>query len=128
MAKIKLGSAPKAFTHRVTFPLLQGGKGDITMTYRYRDRTQFAEFIDTVYPHIKRPETPSSEPGFDVVENAAKTQADEVRYILGCATGWDLEDDFSEANVKALINEFPAAGAAITSAYREAITEGRAKN
>ena len=128
MAKIKLGSAPKAFTHKVTFPLLQGGKGDITMNYRYRDRSQFAEFIDQIYPQIKRPEAPSSEPGFDVVETAAKAQADEARYIMGCASGWDLEDDFTEANIKALINEFPAAGAAITSAYREAITEGRAKN
>ena len=128
MAKIKLGSAPKSFSHKVTFPLLQGGKGDITMTYHYRDRTLFALFIDQIYPQIKRPEAPSSEPGFDVVENAAKAQADEVRYIMGCASGWDLEDDFNEVNVKALINEFPAAGAAITAAYREAITEGRAKN
>ena len=128
MAKIKLGSAPKAFTHKVTFPLLQGGKGDITMTYVYRDRTKFAEFIDQIYPQIKRPDLPPSEPGFDVVESAAKAQADEVRYIMGCASGWDLEDDFNEANVKALINEFPAAGTAVTVAYREAIIEGRAKN
>lgn len=128
MAKIKLGSAPKSFTHKVTFPLLQGGKGDITMTYRYRDRMQFAEFIDSVYPKIKKPDPVSTEPGFDLVENAAEAEANEVRYIMGAATGWDLDDDFSEANVRALINEFPAAGSAITAAYREAITEGRAKN
>ena len=128
MSKIKLGTAPKSFTHKVTFPLLQGGKGDITMSYRNRDRTQFAEFIDQIYPGIKNPPAEAAEAGFDIVENAAKTQADEVRYIMGCATGWDLEDDFTESNVQALINEFPAAGAAITRAYREAVTEGKAKN
>jgi Phage tail assembly chaperone len=128
MAKIKLGSAPKAFTHKVTFPLLQGGTGEITITYRYRDRTQFAEFIDSVYPKIKKPDPVSKDAGFDVIQNALEAQENEVRYIMGAATAWDLEDDLSEANVRALINEFPAAGAAITAAYREAITEGRAKN
>lgn len=128
MANIKIGSAPKSFTHKVSFPLLQGGKGDITMNYRNRDTMQFAEFIDQIYPGIKNPPAETVEAGFDIVENAAKTLADEVRYIIGCATGWDLDHDFTESNVQALIQEFPAAGKAITKAYREAVTEGKAKN
>ncbi|WP_367847002.1 phage tail assembly chaperone [Rhodoferax sp. WC2427] len=128
MAKIKLGSAPKSFTQKVSFPLLKGGTGDVVMDFKYRDRAEFAQFIDEIYPGIKSPPTPSTEPGFDVVEQDRKTQADEVRYIMGCANGWDLEEDFTEANVKALVNEFPAAGSAIPAAYRMAISEGRVKN
>lgn len=128
MAKIKLGSAPKSFKHKVSFPMLQGGTGDVIMDFKYRDRIQFAQFIDETYPNIKNPPEASLEPGFDVVDKAEKAVADEVNYIMGCATGWDLEDEFSAANVQALITEFPAAGAAITAAYRVAITEGRAKN
>lgn len=128
MAKIVLGSAPKSFKHKVSFPMVGGGKGEITVEFRYRNRSQFAEFIAEIYPELKDGSATEAAEGVDVVGNSAKAVEREVHYILAAAQGWDLAEDFDAASIKQLVNEFPAAANAITTAYREAITEGKAKN
>ena len=132
MAKIKLGSAPKSFKHKVAFALLDGSKADITIEFRYRNRAQFAEFIADIYPDLKagpkKADDEVQEVGFDVVGSSREASERDVNYILAAATGWDLEEDFNAANVQHLVNDFPAASNAIMAAYRIALTEGKAKN
>lgn len=129
MPKIQLGNAPKTFKQKITFPLLGGGEGDITVEFIYRTRAQFATFLADLYPDIKSGTAPvDAAPGFDL-EAAADRELDiNVRHILGAVKGWDLEDPFDAASVKQLTNEFPAASAAIVMAYRTALVEGRTKN
>ena len=128
MARIKLGTAPKSFKHKVSFPLLDGGKGEITVDFRYRNRIQFAEFIAEIYPDLKDGPKESDGLGIDVVSTSREASERDVNYILAAASGWDLEDDFDAGKVKELVNDFPAAANAIMAAYRTAITEGKAKN
>lgn len=128
MPKIQLGSAPKTFHHVVSFPLVEGGEGQITVEYQYRTRAQFAAFISELYPEIKTGPGASVEPGFDMIAAAEKSIDSDVRHILGSVRGWDLSDDFDAAAVRRLVDEFPAAASAILNGYRIAITEGRTKN
>lgn len=128
MPKIQLGSAPKSFKHRVTFPLIEGGEGEIVVDYMYRTRAQFASFIAELYPDIKAGAAVIDAPGFDL-EAAAKRGIDsDVKHILGCVSNWDLDDAFDAASVRRLVDEFPAAASALMTGYRDAITEGRTKN
>jgi hypothetical protein len=128
MAKIQLGSAPKTFTHCVTFPLVEGGEGEIMVEYAYRTRAQFAAFIAELYPDIKTGPAAVGGPGFDVVAAADRGIDSDVKHILGCVRGWDLDNAFDTASVRRLVDEFPAAASALIAGYRDAITEGRTKN
>ena len=128
MAKITLGSAPKSFKHKVSFPLIDGGKGDITVEYRYRNKAQFAQFVAEIYPDLKTGMPEPTGEGVDVVAIARDALEREVNYILAAVSGWDLAEDFDAHNVKQLANDFPAAATAIIAAYRVAVTEGKAKN
>lgn len=128
MPKIQLGSAPKTFKHTVTFPLVEGGEGEITVEYQYRTRAQFAAFIAELYPEIKGGAIAVADPGFDLVAAAEKSIDSDVRHILGSVRGWDLTDAFDAAGVRRLVDEFPAAAAAILNGYRIAVSEGRTKN
>ena len=47
MAKLVLGSAPKTFKSKITFELLDGGKADIEMIYKYKTRNEYAKLIDS---------------------------------------------------------------------------------
>lgn len=128
MAKIKLGAAPKSFKRKVSFPLVGGGMGDINVEFMWRNRTQFADFIDSVFPELREQRESGAADGIDVVANSAKALSRDVTYISGCVLSWDLDDEFNEDSIKQLVNEYPAAANAITKAYSEAITEGKAKN
>ncbi|WP_219209217.1 phage tail assembly chaperone [Variovorax boronicumulans] len=129
MPKIQLGGAPKTFKQKITFPLLGGGEGDLTVEFVYRTRAQFAAFLAGLYPDIKTGTAPDdTAPGFDLEAAADRELDTNVRHILGAVKGWDLEEPFDAVNVKKLTDEYPAASAAIVMAYRTALVEGRTKN
>lgn len=128
MAKFQLGSAPKTFKRKVSFPLISGGTGEISFEFNFRNKTQFAEFIDEIFPELRDGKDAAANEGIDVVGNSVKAVATEVAYILGAAKEWDLDDDLNEANVRQLVIDFPAASTVIMTVYREACNEGKAKN
>lgn len=130
MAKITLGSAPKTFTHVARFSMVGGGEGEVTVQYRYRTRSAFAEFIGQVYPEIKAPPTPAKRatPGIDLDAEAARQLEKDVAHIMGSVVSWDLDDEFNAANVRRLVDEFPAAASALIEGYAKAINEGRTGN
>ena len=125
MAKIVIGKAPKNFKRKVTIDLLDGGKGDIEFTFKYRTRSEYAALMDT---------TLAAEAGADVPKDETAVQAFErigagtVDFILAIAEGWDLDDEFNADNVKWLIDTFPAITPLASEAYRLAILDGRTKN
>lgn len=125
MAKIKLGQKPKSFKRLVSFPMLDGTTGQIEMSYVYRTRKEFGVFIDKMLEDAGR--TKSSE-DFSMEELMAKTADANAEYVMSVADGWNLDEEFSRANVEVLSDEVPAAVLAIMEAYRAAITEGRLGN
>lgn len=128
MAKYIRGSAPTHFKHKVTFNVLSGGKADVVMDYHYRTASQHAAFVAQIHPELMDGPAEPASTGVDVVALSAKAIDRNVRYIMGAANGWDLDDEFSEANVRQFCDEQPAGAQAVINSYREAITEGRAKN
>lgn len=128
MAKYIRGSAPKSFSHKVTFDVLSGGKADVTMSYRYRTSSQQAAFVAEIHPELIDGPKENADAGVDVVALNAQALARSVKYIMGAAEGWNLEDDFNEANVRQFCDEQPAGAQAVINAYRTALSEGRAKN
>jgi hypothetical protein len=140
MAKIILGQPPKSFDRTVKFLQVDGRPGEIGITYKYRDREQFGEFTDGIRAEVKakgeaelekwKTIAESGEPIPDLSDSQIIAGQNEtnVRYIMGCVEGWNLDVPFDEAAVKQLVREVPAAIPAIVGEYRDAITEGRQGN
>lgn len=126
MAKIQLGAAPKTFTGTVKFQLLDGSEGEINFEFVNRTRKEYGQLLDDVTGDaVKAQEANKSEKIADVYGLADKSLVD---FIMKAATGWDLEDKFTVANVAKLVDQFPAAGPAFGERYRAALLEGRTKN
>jgi hypothetical protein len=123
MAKIKLGNRPKSFKAKVSFPLLDGDTGVIEMVYKYRTRTEFGEFIDSL---VKEAGTQKED--FSLKEILEKTKSTNADYIFQVAEGWDLDEEFTKENIAQLCDEVPAAALEIMNMYRSAISEGRLGN
>lgn len=127
MAKIKLGNTPKNFKKTVTFPLLDGGKGSIEITYKYRTRKEFGLFIDKLMEaagEVKRPDDEK----FSMAELMEKTAGSNADYVLQVVDAWNLDEDLNNVNVQQLSDELPAAVNAVMETYRIAITEGKLGN
>lgn len=129
-AKIKLGSRPASFSRAVSFPLPEGGEGNIQCLFKYRTKLQFGEFVDNFVERgrqkVAATQTVDSEPsnhGFQ----ASLIEAN-AEYLLEILDGWDLEEDLSLATLKQLADEVPGAVGAIIDAYRAASLEGRLGN
>lgn len=127
MAKIALGKRPKSFKKTVTFDMLEGGKGSIECTFKYRTRGEFGVFIDNLMEAAGA--LPKSEGDkFSMADLMEKTAGSNADYVLEVLDGWNLDEDLNKANVQQLSDELPAAVNAIMEHYRSAIVEGRTGN
>lgn len=140
MAKITLGKPPKSFERTVKFLQVDGQPGEIRITYAYRDREAFGKFTDGLLAEIKA----AGEAEMDKLKELATSGAEvpeltesmllarqdetNVRYIMGCVEGWDLDVPFDKSAVAQLVREVPAAIPAIVGEYRDAVTQGRQGN
>ena len=126
--KIKLGNRPKNFKRSVEFPLPEGGTGKIEMLFKYRTRPEFGALIDEIVSGAE--DIPVDEDTGRILQAAIISRSVEsnAEYILKIAEGWNLDEEFSAENIKQLAEELPGAVTAITSAYRDAIVDGRLGN
>lgn len=127
MAKIKLGARPKSFKRVVTFDMVEGGKGSIECTFKYRTRKEFGEFIDGILGS-SGVQTPVTDEKFSMTELMERTSGTNADYILAVLDGWNLDEDLTKANVQQLADELPGAANAIMETYRTALVEGRLGN
>ena len=123
--KILLGQPPKSFPARVKFELLEGGEAELAVRFKYRTRTEYAEFVSATWPKAPTDVLPADVTTADVIERDIEG---EVRYMTGSLDAWDLEDPLNSANLRRLVDMYPAASRAIASAYYVAVNEGRVKN
>lgn len=130
MAKIKLGNRPKNFKRTIKVDLPEGGTGEMEISYIYRTRTEFGQFIDKMMDEAGvKPESASdADQKFSLEEALAKTRDTNADYILKVADGWNIDAEFNRANVAQLCDELPGAASEIMNTYRAAITEGRLGN
>lgn len=151
MAKIVLGAKPKnfkPFTVKVELP--DGTEGSIEMIYKYRSRSEFGAFVDETIAKVRagiadEPEAPAKARKGKAAAKATDAGAPEALefsyerlhagtskanadYILSIADGWNLEAEFTHANIQQLADEAPGLAQAVMDAYRAACTEGRLGN
>jgi hypothetical protein len=127
--KIKLGERPKTFKHKVKAKMLDGEMGVVEMTYRYRTRTEFGEFLDKLFEDARNARAPDDDDIIATVTDALKkTKETNADYILKIAEGWNLDAEFNRDNIGQLCDEYPGIALAIINDYRAAITEGRLGN
>lgn len=126
MAKITLGKRPANFKRLVSFTMLDGSVGNIEVTFKYRTRSEFGAFIDSMLEAAGK--TPSAEGDFKMKELMSKTVEANADYLLQVVEGWNLEYEFGRDTAQQLCDEVPAAANAIMESYRAAIIEGRLGN
>lgn len=128
MAKIKLGARPKTFKRVVTFDMLEGGKGAIECIYKYRTRSEFGAFIDSIVEAAGLKPKPDGEK-FSMQELMEQTAGANADYLLEVLDGWNLDDaELNKANAQQFADELPGGAAAVMETYRLALVEGRLGN
>jgi len=127
MAKIKLGNTPKTFSRTVTVEMLDGTKGSVDCTFRYRTRTEFGAFLDSLFKDAGVKAGDSDEK-VAIAELMAKTRDTNADYLLQVLDGWNLDDELNKDNLQQLCDEFPGVANSIMETYRTQISEGRRGN
>jgi hypothetical protein len=145
-ATVKLGQRPKSFKRTVKVPMHDGTEGVIEVSYIYRTRKEYGEFIDELmYGEPEQPKAdekakparkskksddaaPAAETKFSMREFMERTAGSNADYLLKVIDGWNLDAPFNLANCQRLADELPNAVLAILDDYRAAIQDGRLKN
>lgn len=135
-ATIKLGSRPKNFKRIITVPLLDGTKGMMEVTFKYRTRKEFGAFIDGITAAAREAaktegaaeDVLSEDKPFSLAELMEKTADKNADYVMDVIEAWNLDVPLSKAAVEQLADETPAAVNTIMETYRVAVTEGRLGN
>lgn len=105
MAKMKLtlGALPD-FKLPVKFTLPNGEEETIIFTVRHKKASEIQE------------------------QYTADKPVSDVEMITFLASGWNLDDEFNDENVKQLLDYYPATAIALTGAYMRALAGQRVKN
>lgn len=127
MARIKLGNTPKTFNRTVTVEMLDGTKGSVDCTFRYRTRTEFGAFLDALFKDAGV-KAPDADEKVAIAELMARTRDTNADYLLQVLDGWNLDDELNKDNLQQLCDEFPGVANSIMETYRTQISEGRRGN
>ena len=129
MARIKLGERPKTIKQRVKVALPEGGTATVEMQFIYRTRREVGEFLDEILKDARVATTTTQDDiDMSLAEALSKAVEKNADYIMKAAQGWDLEDEWSRANVERFCDEYPGVAIAVMTTYREAMSEGKAGN
>lgn len=111
MAKPKLNLNPAAtFKATVTIPVPGGRDAAVEFIFKYRDREEFKEFLDTL----------------NGVEGAEAPQKIDV--MMDIASGWDLDEPFDKTSVDKMLRLYMGAPQAVIDTYVSEMTGARVKN
>lgn len=130
-AKIKLGARPKTFHSSVTIPMHEGGAGVVPVLYKYRTKTEFGQFVDSLIAAagVAPPKSQADEDvRFSLQAALEATRDQNADYLLQVLEGWGLDEPFDRVHVVQLCDELPGAALALIDRYRLACTEGRLGN
>lgn len=128
MAKLVLGKTPATFKpFPVKFTLPDGQDDQIKVTFHYKTRSQFAEFLNQLFGSAGEEKPDTGEP-LDFEALFAKGGQKTVAQLSQIIADWDFAEKPTPEILATMHDEAPAAAAAITAAYSAACTEGRLGN
>lgn len=138
MAKVTLGNRPKSFPLKtVTADMPEGGVGDIGVVFKYRTRSEYAEYSDTIFtaaqvevPAVAAEDTEQGKAAFNfsLAEALSKTADKQVGFLLDVIDSWDLPHELTRQTLTQLCDELPGLAIAVITKYREMCVEGRLGN
>jgi len=128
MAKLVLGKTPKAFKRTVTVDLLDGTKGSIECSFRYRTRSEFGKFLDTIFADAGVKPAVGEDEKVLIAQVMERSRDTNASYLTQVLDGWNLDDELNTASLQQLCDEFPGVANAIMETYRIAVAEGRLGN
>ena len=123
---IVLGKKPDGIPHTLKIKLPDGTEGLLPVTFKYRTRTEFGGFVDSVFG--------TEPPAFDGTAKTAAQQQQRAtvqlngQYIHGCLKDWGLDAPFGLQACIQLADELPGAVQEIMDTYRRLMVEGRRGN
>lgn len=124
---IKLGNTPKTFKKSVVkFRMPDGSNGVINAVFKYRTRTQFGEFLNTVFADAGEKAPEGETPDFEKLFAATKDK--NADHLILALDSWDVDAELTLDSLKLLSNEIPAASIALMEAYNNACTQGKLGN
>ena len=92
------------FRAKVFIPQPEGEPAEVEMVFKHRNKTELKEFAKAI--GIK----------------------DDVALVKEMASGWDLADDFNDANIKRLVTDHHQAAVSIWNTYFEKLAGLRLGN
>lgn len=101
--KLSLVVSP-TFAASVQIPVPGGRSVPVQITFKYRERDAFKEFLDVL------------------------KDAEDVEMLMDIASGWDLDEPFDKENVEKLTQLYIGAAREILQVYIAEQTGARAKN
>ena len=123
---IVLGKKPDGIPDTLKIKLPDGTEGLLPVTFKYRTRTEFGEFLDSIFG--------ADLPAFDGTSKTASAQQQRAtvqlngQYIRGCLKDWGLDAPFTIQSCIQLADELPGAVQQIMDTYRRLTMEGRLGN
>lgn len=124
--QITLGKKPDGIPDALEVVMPDGTKGLLPVTFKYRTRTEFGQFLDTVFS------TPAPEFDGAAMKASEAQQRGTVQlngqYIFGCLKDWGLDTPFTLQACIQLADELPGAVQAVMNRYRQLTVEGRLGN
>jgi len=127
MSKVILGARPKNFAAVVTVTMLDGTTGTIPVSFKYRTKKEFGEFVDAMMKDAGQEITTTGEE-FSMARLQSLTVEKNADYLLEALDGLGLDQEFGRESLVQLCDELPGAAVAIMDRYREAVTQGRLGN
>ncbi|HCN47081.1 MAG TPA: hypothetical protein DIT18_16680 [Pseudomonas sp.] len=127
MAKIKIAQDP-TFTGEVLLPRIGGGSVAVDFRFRYMDRVELAGMFDRWNKARDAWAEKTKETGASweqVTAGEIELQAEQLKEIV---IGWELEDEFSDEAIAALVRTCTGAPKAVIDAFQAAYNPARLGN
>lgn len=132
MAKLKIENiGPDFGAVVVKAPTPFGDPVDVKFHVLFKTKTELAEMEASYYAQVDQlmAELNGTDKLEELIVQSCKKDIDlQVSRLTTLATGWDLDDDFNEANVRRLVDRIPTIGLLLFEAYSEKYRKERRGN